>query len=116
MTNPQLITTVPVVVPPTVGLFAFVYSVASGGPLPLPPLPPPNVYKAHVQYIAALRASRVLIQGGPYDDAIHGQPVIQAVDLTSAQSIASGDPAVRAGALTVVVARWHPRYGTYPPM
>ena len=71
-------------------LFAIIFYPASFKAPPLPStfihLPDPlsfmstTQYEEHANHIKSLRASRVLLQGGPYRDAKHSVPVIQATD------------------------------------
>jgi len=104
-------------------LFALIFYPASFKAPPLPSkfihLPDPlsvmspTQYEAHVNHIKSLRASRVLLQGGPYRDAKHSVPVIQAIDLAAAEQLAMADPAVAAGRLKVAVVPWNIVFGIH---
>ena len=104
-------------------LFALIFYPASFNAPPLPSkfihLPDPlsvmspTQYEEHANHIKSLRASRVLLQGGPYRDTKHSVPVIQATDRAAAEQVAAANPAVAAGVLKVAVVPWNVVFGIH---
>jgi uncharacterized protein len=51
----------------------------------------------HLAYLNTLRDNGSLVAAGPYDDLTGGAVLVQAPDMSAAESIVAGDPYTRAG-------------------
>ena len=60
----------------------------------------------HVHYMGGFFASGELVMGGPFLDNSGGMMVFASATIEQAQAIATADPAVKAGLLTVNVKPW----------
>ncbi|MCC5900528.1 MAG: hypothetical protein JJT87_01200 [Halomonas sp.] len=66
-----------------------------------------SVIDAHKQYLAQLKADRVLELAGPFTDKSGGAYIISAKDLKAAQAIAFDDPVHTSGSSEVSVYEWN---------
>ncbi len=67
-----------------------------------------QIQKAHLEYLGDLFKQGIICMNGPFGDdgEIRGATVYRVSTLEEAQRLASGDPAVKAGSLSVEVHPW----------
>jgi uncharacterized protein YciI len=88
-------------------------------PADAPDLPPDvmdRIQQEHLAYHAELRASGQVVTNGPVteqpDPSLRGLTFYRTGSLAQARRLADGDPAVRAGRLTVEIMTWYCPPGT----